>query len=273
MSKETRTIIVFLFATFAMTWACYTPIAVTGNSPYEMPWMALLTLGGMAPSAVGVLMVLFTYNKDQRRDYWKRCFSFRRIKGTLWAFIIILFPLIMSAAVAVDTALGGSLPEMQQLKALMANPITWPLAAFISFMSGPWSEEFGWRGVVLDPMMKRFGRIPGTVVLGLIWGVWHLPLFFMPATAHGKMGFGLDGFWTFLLFNVGMALLMTWVYVQTNRSILSAMLMHFTSNFTAQLVYPFSTHVEVYRTAIILALGLVLCILMERQPRLQEQPI
>jgi membrane protease YdiL (CAAX protease family) len=42
------------------------------------------------------------------------------------------------------------MPGMKQFVSLMANPLMWPLAAFISFMSGPWSEEFGWRGYALD---------------------------------------------------------------------------------------------------------------------------
>ncbi len=49
------------------------------------------------------------------------------------------------------------MPEIEQFKALMAQLTAWPLAAFISFMSGPWSEGFGWRGYALDPIIKRFG--------------------------------------------------------------------------------------------------------------------
>jgi hypothetical protein len=79
MKKETRNLSIFLVATFIWTWSCYTPIAVSGNSPYQMPWMILLILGGMGPSLVGVVMVLLSKDKEQRRDYWRRCFSFRQV--------------------------------------------------------------------------------------------------------------------------------------------------------------------------------------------------
>jgi hypothetical protein len=76
MNKDIRNLIVFFLATFTWTWACYVPIAVSGHSPYEMPWLILFIAGGMGPSLIGVLLVMFTYGKDRRRDYWRRCFSF-----------------------------------------------------------------------------------------------------------------------------------------------------------------------------------------------------
>jgi uncharacterized protein len=147
-----------------------------------------------------------------------------------------------------------------------------PLAAFISFMSGPWSEEFGWRGVALDPLIKRFGAVPGTIVLGVAWGVWHLPLFFMPATWHGQIGFQLTGFWLFIVNSVGLSLIMTWVYLNTGRSILSGMLVHFTSNFTSQLTEPASPQFQTIRVFFVLAIGLVVSLRLNRQGQKLVQP-
>jgi membrane protease YdiL (CAAX protease family) len=159
-----------------------------------MPWMILLILGGAGPSIVGVAMVLLTWDKAQRSEYWQRCFSPRRIGLRWWLVIFLLFPVLFAAGIAIDLLMGGSLPGMKQLTDLMSTPLMWPLAAFISFMSGPWSEEFGWRGYALEPITSRYGIIRGTMALGILWGVWHLPLYFMPATWHGQMGFQLAGF-------------------------------------------------------------------------------
>lgn len=259
MNKEIKNLLIFLLLTFLWTWACYTPIALSGNSPYEMPWTVLLILGGMGPSLMGVIMAMVTFDKEGRRDYWKRCFSLRRIRWVWWCVIFLIFPVLFWAAILIDVALGGSLPGMEQLRSLMANPVMWPLAAFLSFMSGPWSEEFGWRGYALDPFVKRLGILPGTVALGAVWGVWHLPLFFMPATWHGEIGFGFTGFWAFILRSIGLALVMSWVYLKTDRSILSGMLLHFTSNFTGQLLAPSSERYEVVSMILLLAVGLAAC--------------
>ena len=157
--------------------------------------------------------------------------------------------------------MGGSAPEMIQLRSLITNPLMLPLTTFISFMSGPWSDEFGWRGYALDRITTHFGLVAGTILLGLIWGIWHLPLFLMPDTWHGQISFGLTGFWMFRLRSVGLALLMTWVYLNTSRSILSGLFIHFTSNFTGQLLASVSVRVEVLETFFIFAIGLTVCLL------------
>src|SRR5512140_140807 len=225
MNKVTRNLILFMLATFVGTWAAYFTIILNHWNPYSMPGMIFLLVGGSAPSWVAVIMVLLTFNKEQRRDYFKRCFSFGQIKLPYWAFIILLFPAIFLVSVSIDLLLGGSMPGMTNLNAYIAAPLSIPLALLMGFLSGPWSEEFGWRGYSLDPLIKRYGILGGSIVLGLVWGVWHLPLYLMPETWHGKMGFQLAGFWTFMVYSVGMALLMTWVYLRTDRSILSAFMM------------------------------------------------
>jgi membrane protease YdiL (CAAX protease family) len=265
MLKETRNLVVFFTATFIWTWACYAPIAISGSSPYSMPWMGLLILGGAGPSIVGIGMVLTTYNKEQRKDYWRRCFSLKRIDLLWWAVILLIFPVLFAIGAGLDVLTGGSLPGLEQFYDLMRNPLSWPLAALISFMSGPWSEEFGWRGYVLEPLLKRFSTLRGSILLGFVWGVWHLPLFFMPATWHGKMGFQLAGLWTFILLSVGLSLTMTWVYKNTNRSILAGMLLHFTSNFTAQLAAPGSDNLEILRAVLVFLVGFLGCWIYERQ--------
>lgn len=259
MEKPSKNLLIFFAATFVWTWAFYLPIVLSGSSQFQMPWMVLLILGGMGPSLAGIAMVFLTYAKEQRRDYWRRCFSARCILLTWWLVIFLIFPLILMAAVALDRALGGALPGLTQLKSLLANPLTIPLAALLSFMSGPFSEEFGWRGYALDPLIRRFGVMRGTILLGFLWAVWHLPLYFMADGWHAQMGFGLTGFWTFIAFNIALSLIMTWVYLNTNRSILSAMLLHFAVNFSAQLISPYSERVELLRVIPMLIIGLIGC--------------
>jgi membrane protease YdiL (CAAX protease family) len=263
MKKETRNLLLFFLATFAATWATYFTIVFKGWEPYSMPGMAFLLIGGSAPSWVGVLAVLFTYDQEQRRDYFRRCFSFKQIKLLDWIFIIFLFPFIYAIIIALDGLIGGSLPGMTNLKAFIAQPWIIPLALFLSFLSGPWSEEFGWRGYALDPLLNRFGVLHGSIMLGFIWGIWHLPLFFMPQTWHGQMGFRFAGFWTFILYSIGLAMLMSWVFLRTNHTILTGFLMHLASNFTANLLLPYSDRLEIMRTVMIVALGFALFVLME----------
>jgi membrane protease YdiL (CAAX protease family) len=267
MNKETRNLVLFFLATFAATWVAYFTIVFNKWNPYTMPGMAFLLIGGSAPSWVAVIMVFITYDKEQRRDYFHRCVSFNQVKLPYWAFIILVFPVIYAILIALDVLMGGTLPGMINLKAYIARPSIIPLALFMSFLSGPWSEEFGWRGYSLEPLLKRFGILRGSAILGFIWGIWHLPLFLMPETWHGQMGFKFAGFWTFMLYSIGLAMMMTWVYLGTNRSILTGFLMHLANNFTGNTIYPYSEQIEIMRMVVLVVLGLTLCFLLEHKPK------
>jgi uncharacterized protein len=267
MVKQTKNLILFLAATFLWTYAFYAPIAIGHHNTAQMPYTILLILGGMGPSVVGVGMVLLNRNKAERRDYFQRCFSLKRIGRGWWGVIFLIFPVLTALSIALDLVFGGYLPEFALLKTLIANPVSLPLVAFISFMSGPWSEEFGWRGYALDRIISRLGTLRGTLVLGVLWGVWHLPLYFMAGTWHGEMGFRLAGFWSFVVYQVGLSLIMTCVFLRTHRSIFSAMLVHFTSNFTSQLTTPASDSYEILRSLLILAAGIAFYLVVVNQKR------
>jgi len=267
MKKGARSLILFFVFTFIATWITYSIIVINGWNPYTMPGMVFLLIGGSAPSWVAVLMVLFTFDRDERRDYFRRSFSFRQIKLPYWLFIIFGLPLLFTILILFDTSTGGSLPGMANLKAYIASPLSIPFAIFMSFLSGPWSEEFGWRGFSLDPLLQRFGTLRGSIILGFIWGIWHLPLFFMPQTWHGTMGFKFAGFWTFMIYTFGLTMMMTWVYVKTNRSILSGFMMHLVNNFTGQTIMPYSDRLEILRGVAMLVVGLVLVLVLERQTK------
>jgi membrane protease YdiL (CAAX protease family) len=203
-------------------------------------------------------MVLCTYTSEQRKDYFRRCYNFRQIRLPYWFFMLVFPILMMLLLIFFDHAAGNPLPGMTNLKSYLTAPITILFPLFMSFLSGPWSEEFGWRGFALDPLLRRFGVLRGSILLGGIWAIWHLPLYFMPQTWHGQMGFRLAGFWSFLLYSIGLTLVMTWVFLLNGHSILSGFVLHLTNNFTSQTIGPYSDQLEILRSLTMLMLGFVL---------------
>lgn len=262
MDKSLKNAFLFLGGTILLTWLLYFPIPLLGWSPYTFPGVILLFFGGSVPSWLGVIMVFATYDKAQRKEYFQRIYQVKRIKPVWWAALILLFPAVMAAAAVLSMACGGAAPEMANLKAILANPIVWFPLIGMSFLSGPFSEELGWRGFALDPLLKRFGFAKSGLLLGLIWGVWHLPLFFMPQTWHGQVGFVFSGFWSFMLLSVGLTYVMSWVYQNTGRSILAMMLMHLSSNFSAQLMEKTDDTFNVTRILMVLAIGVGIAVYM-----------
>lgn len=269
MNNRLKHSLLFLLGTLLCTWTLYFLIVFLKLNPYSMPGAIFLFFGGCTPTLLGFIMVMITYSKAEKLDYLKRIYQAKRIKPLWWATILLLFPAIMAVSIALNALLGGTVPEMIMLKNIISNPFMFFLYAFNSFMSGPFSEELGWRGFALDPLLDKFGFIKASVLLGLIWGIWHLPLYFMPQTWHGKMGFQLAGFWGFLIMSVGLSIIMSFIYIRTSRSILSAMLVHLSNNFAGQLISGtagpgYSPKIEMIRSLIVIIIGICICSYIKR---------
>jgi membrane protease YdiL (CAAX protease family) len=95
------------------------------------------------------------------------------------------------------------------------------------------AEEFGWRGYALDRLQTRFGAASSSVILGLIWGLWHLPLFFIPGSNQQAAGIV-----PYLLQIIVFSVWFTWMYNNSNRSILSVIVFHTMMDLTLLTIFP-----------------------------------
>jgi len=103
------------------------------------------------------------------------------------------------------------------------------------FIGGPVFEEIGWRGFALPRLQQLYGPLVGSIVLGALWGLWHLPLFLIPSwdTPHGSL---LD-IALFVTWAVSTTIVITWIFNNTKGSVLLAILAHGSINSAAVAVY------------------------------------
>jgi membrane protease YdiL (CAAX protease family) len=254
----------FFAATFLLSWLFWVPAAVLSQRGSAPPDLFLL-MGGFGPSIVGVAMIYWTQDRAGRIDYLRRAFGFRRIGPAWYVFILLVFPALAALSIGIDMLAGNPAPFFPDLAALLAEPqmlMLLPLIALQVALMGPLSEELGWRGYALDALQTRWSALASGLVIGLAWSVWHLPLFFIQVDTsfYYEWGFGSTLFRLFLLRMTLISVLMTWVYNNNRRSILSAILFHFAYNFTFSLLYPISEAVHLYGTilTLILAIGVAL---------------
>jgi membrane protease YdiL (CAAX protease family) len=104
------------------------------------------------------------------------------------------------------------------------------------FWFGPLPEEMGWRGFALDRLQFRMTPLQASLVLGSVWALWHVPLFFIPGSYQAGLELGSPRSWIFLSSMVPLSVLMTWVYNNTSRSTLSAVLIHYSGNLCGALL-------------------------------------
>ena len=109
-----------------------------------------------------------------------------------------------------------------------------PTFLFMFFLGGSVQEEFGWRGYALPRLLKIWNPLVSSLVLGVVWGVWHLPLFYISGTSQFYMPFGI-----FFLLTPLFSLVNTWVYLRTGRNLFSALLLHTAINTSLSLFPPF----------------------------------
>jgi membrane protease YdiL (CAAX protease family) len=238
----------FTLATFFFTWLLFGIAILSGQSSKEFPNILFYVIGGCGPSLVALFCVWRNFNSEQRREFWSRVFSPRRVKPVWWIIALVAVPAAMLLGVWVNLLLGGTLPQMDYVKLLKTQPAEIPVFLIMMLIGGPLAEELGWRGLLLDAFQKKWSAPVSTLVLFLIWWLWHLPLFFLPGTTQYVWGLFGSMFWLFAMNVFLLTILMTLAHNTNQRSVLAAILVHFSYNVTLSLLVPYSVQIFAFMT-------------------------
>ena len=239
---SSRTLIAFLVLTFGITWGI-------AGSYILLPELASTTFGEIngshplfflatwAPAISAFVLVLYFAGLSGVRVFLSRLLLWRCSPG--WAtFILIGIPLVFITGSLLK---GG--PVFAQISAGGTGAMVTVL--FMMLFLGP-IEEFGWRGVAQPILQRHVAPIWAGTIIGTIWGVWHLPAFFLSGTVHAG--------WNFLPFfvgNVTLAILVTPIFNRSRGSLFWPMLFHW------QLINPFWPDAQPYDTWILVAVATV----------------
>jgi membrane protease YdiL (CAAX protease family) len=229
-----KKLVVFFSIAFIWTWFFWILRILILNDTIELPiseevckylgglgpLLAAITLTFLSNGKIGVITLLkrgtdFKFNKK----WWIPLLLLTTSTAFLaYQLINILTPVpdIINLPIELDTFIGALL-----------------ILTIISV-----AEEFGWRGYALDRLQDKLKKsnhtsLIASIILGMIWGIWHLPMFFTPneGKSHDLLNFPF-----FLVMTVLLSILFTWFYNNTNMSILSAIVFHTTVNFSGIVV-------------------------------------
>lgn len=198
---EKHPFISFVVIAFGWTW----PLAALIEVSLVFP---LLALFGPCVAAVIVLVVI------RGRAGLVELGSKFRLSSALvpWCIVAALLPLALLLPLWILHAcwwgrIGFELGELSLLSVALAVLIV--------------GEEVGWRGFLLPLMLQRHAPLTGSVIVGLVWAIWHLPNFLLPNYPHRGLPFS-----AFVLMTVSYSVLLTWLYLKTAGSLLVAVLFH-----------------------------------------------
>lgn len=232
--KETKHLRIFFIATLLWTWVVgMIPVLLGINNTMIGDYIFVFT-AGIAPSCVGIIMVFTTYTKAARRDYFKR---FIPTWQGAWFLVIylMLFILIMTAALVL---LLGEYPDFIRIKSFIQNPLSIFSFIFFMYLYGPSNEEFGWRGYALDKILIKYGFLKGSLILGFIWGIWHIPWIFY-FTQWQSQAFAISPLWfvAFVLQCMTSSLVISIAYIIAKGNYFTTATIHGIGNSSLALIY------------------------------------
>lgn len=237
----------FFLLTFALSWLIWLP-AVTplqGLMSFDVPvWAVGLLLLGAAGPSLAAIIVAYTQHGRSGISALFRSFSQWRV-GWHWYVTVIGLPILFFwLTILIHAALTGTRPQLDTSLGWWLLPnlaLAFALRFLIALPSGPLAEEMGWRGFALPQLQQRVSGLTASVIIGIAWGVWHLPMFYVPGAAlPGGVTIATEPtavLW-YVLGTVGKSILFTWAYNHTGGSLLIDVAFHASINSTANLFLP-----------------------------------
>ena len=231
--RATVTIITFGILTFATSWAMWLLMWGLGIRPTlgpnfsTSPGYLLLMLGAAAPTFAALLMMVVTQGKKTALQLLKNIAD-RKVSAR-WYVVAIGLPIGLACiTVLLYCLLTHALPRLQ------IGPILglFPQFVWTVFLGGPLEEELGWRGFAFPWLQRMMNPLAAALVIGIVWGLWHLPLFVLPGSSqHTLISHGAVLLWVsgFFAQTIVLSLFLSWLIART-KSIIVTILAHASAN-------------------------------------------
>lgn len=220
---EQKPFLFFLIFTFAISWITGFPTVFV---PGKFEGLSYLSSFGPALSALIVVGIV------EGPDGIKRliCSLFQWRVKFIWYLVVFLGPaLTMVTAVTlhyVFTGIGLAQSFTEWMSAFPQH-LLMIVSVFIFMMVGIWGEEVGWRGFALPKLQEKYHPLLASLILGAIWAIWHLPLFFIEGSQQAEQGMTF-----FFLATLGYSILYSWIYNGSGENLFMIWLLHSMNNAT-----------------------------------------
>lgn len=273
-------LVTFFLLVFGLTWSFMIVDALGSHDilPFRLPIPLLIVMGYM-PTLAAVIVTGLTKGKAGVRALFGKLLI-ARVGFRWYVFAIFGFGAISVAAIILANLFGGSTssPILSEEASHASGPIAVVLNIVMLYIvlgliNG---EELAWRGFALPHLQAKYNALTSSVILGSIWGLFHLPLFF---TATGSSQAGAS-FIPFVYGTIILSILFTWVFNNTRGSVLLAYLFHAATNTWTRVFaidHSVNPHVSQAMTGITTLLAIIIVVTMgaenlsRKTVRIQEE--
>ena len=264
----------YLSISFVFSWSFWLFLILT-TPPGVMQdkitpnFIVIAILGGFGPSIAGVLTIALVDGKTGL------CCLLDRLRppktGFSWLLIALLFtPTVVVATLICEKALGLPTASFDAMLATIPVALIWPLFAALG-------EELGWRGYLLPELQKRYSSLASSFIVGIIWGLWHIPTVYLAYRQFGVWAVIAFIFVVHIFAIIAQSTAMTWIHNNTNNNLVLMIVFHFSLTGTALFVFPLQLpviegllHQFIYGLFYWLAVGVVVLVFGRRLLTLKQ---
>lgn len=216
----------YLAITFLGSWLLWLP-SLLSSAGIIVPdiLLAIGMLASFVPSFAGLYVIYSRSGRTGLHRLWQRITRLDFNKR--WLFPTLL---LMPVAAAISFFLTLLITGDNDLNITMGTLFT---IVTMFFIGGPLGEEIGWRGFLLEHLLSRYRALKAGLIVGIIWGLWHLPLHFISDSTQEYVPI-----WADLLLMILVSMFFTWIFVNTRKNLLLAMLFHWSIN-TSVILFPY----------------------------------
>jgi uncharacterized protein len=233
MKTEVRTILLFFFAVVAISWLAWVPAAAARLSGEESMFAPTGLIGGLArwsPGIVAVLLAAWMGGKAGARALFA---SLKRWRvGPGWYLFALFFQAGLFLIARWVDSLRGIAPEVvSPLISVYGTEMAVVMApvVILTAFPGALAEELGWRGFALPRLQAKISPLAASLVIALVWGVWHIPLLIYFAELQAA---DFTAMLVAVLNFIPLTILYTWLYHHTRGSLLLVTLFHLGQQFS-----------------------------------------
>jgi len=206
----------FVAITLVISWIIWSPLIILGQNISPVARLILIISGGFGPFLSAIIVTVITEGLNGFREWRKRIFKFR--VGAKFYIFAFLYPLILAAlAYGLYLLMGGTPADFASLPPWYLYLVG---LVFVFFLGGG-QEEPGWRGFALPKLLSKYSPFIASIIIGVIWTIWHVPLFFVEGSSQA----GLPFVW-YLPGVIAVAVVFTLLYLKSCGSVLPAMVLH-----------------------------------------------
>lgn len=226
----------FFALTFAYSWTIWIPSVLDGVGvalPFDVASysMVVVVIGAFAPLLAALTLAARDGGWKGIKTFLGQALDFH-IKPIYWILALGLPLTIHLIAHYLAPAVGLEVAQTLFPSDIPTAPVVLAIPYFfLMLLIGGGQEEFGWRGYAQEPLQEKIGVIPASLVIGLIWGLWHLPLWFMAGDLHSAYSF-----LAFVLMTTSISLIYAWLYNASGKKLIVVMFFHAMNNTAAPLL-------------------------------------